>query len=723
MADGTSTVADGLAARGGRVAHTYYPVALLKLTVRLEDFTNEDGPRAVAQGAPVASQASALAKAAAAAKVDIDVLRALGEDVTETAGEAAALEAQAKAPPSGDQAPPNNVPPDPLTFTIPVVPLDAKVELNSFRIADKLQASFALQDLPLAPEIVRSMMVEAYIGTARAEDFGVPDRWIPSLLDPKFSLPMFRGYVDTADMEAGEDFQVSIQARSLEAVLMDGKINPRSKERRIRRTDSYRDPTTGKVIRGEKITSYVKRLLSTVPEFAGAKGGSLGVRIFPNYDAAKEPILSADIFLRSLQTAESRATAGGGPVQAAPPDVPGADPAAQVGAGTPVVPAATAGEMSPWDVIVRACELCGLLPTYDPSFLIRDDATGTVIRSADVILLVPPQTVKETPQEGLTIPGGARDGFERELTIGGAGAPLRTQVRFLVWGHNLKKMKTSRKFGQVKAPAVRVVSYNPDAAPDQRVVSAQFPKTMRGVHASAAGTGQGGTKTGHPPTNEVVTKVVQGIRDVRILEQIAVAAYHSISRHEVSVEIDTDEMSSYIDPTRPESHNENPDLLRLRPGSPCRVVVARRVVDPVNGDLAVDALSRLFDRRFDADFLRRALLGGSTGSALSARGRENVEATLQKIEDAYTRSRLTDWFFCRTVNHSWSVTDGYSCSMELANFVEARNLPANLSTQDKKTNDQKKLLVADRKTDVGSAQAILDDAAREVQVDLALRGR
>lgn len=725
MADeGTSPVAaQAMAAGQGRAKHTYYPVALLRLTIRLEDFSNEDGPRAVSDGEAAPSRQQALLAGASRAQADVEVRRALGDDVTEDAGAAAALLAAAQQAPSSDEsAPPNNVPPDPLTFTIPMVPLDMRVELNSFRIADKLQASFAMADLPIAPEIIRSMLVEAFMGTARAEDFAVPDRWIPDLLG---TPPMFRGYADTADMEAGDDFKVAIQARSLEAVLMDAKVNPRTKERHIRRTDSYRDPLTGKVTRGEKITSFVKRFLSTIPEFAGAKGGSLGVRIFPNFDPAQEPILSAGLFLRSLQSAESRAAAGGGSVQAAPQPVPGADPAAQVGEGTPLMPAATTGEMSPWDVIVRACELCGLLPTYDPSLIIQDDA-GKMIRSSDVILLIPPQTVKETPQGGLTIPGGPTDGFQRDITIGGAGAPLRTQVRFLVWGHNLKRMKLSRKLGKVKAPAVLVQSYDPDGGPGGRVLSAQFPKTPRGTRASAAGTGQGGTKTGHPPTTEIVTRVVRGVRDQRALEQIAVAIYHALSRQEVSVEIDTDEMSSYIDPTQPESHNENPDLLRLRPGTPCRVVVARRVDDPVNGDLAVDSLSNLFDRRFNADFLRRALLGGSTGAALSARGKQNVEETLAKIEQAYQRSRLTDWFFCRCVSHSWSVDDGYSLSTELANFVEARNLPSNLSAADSKANDLRKRKVASRigaDPNQAALQAIADQARADVEAVVSVRGQ
>lgn len=702
--------AAAFAAKRGRVKRTYYPAVLLRLTVRLEDFSNEDGETSVSQAVPATSPAARAAIDARAAGQDQAVLRALGDDDLADATAARAQAAQAAAPPTGaTSAPPNDAPPDDLSFKIDVVPLDAKIELNSFRIADKLQASFALQDLPIAPDIIRSLLVEAYVGTAAAADFGDPARWIPALAGTQ--APTFRGYADVADMEAGDDFKICIQARSLEARLMDAKIHPLTRERKIKRTDSYRDPS-GAVVRGEKVTSYLKRLIATIPEFSGALGDRIGVQIFPNFDGDQEPVLSAKLFLKALQSAQSRAQAGG-QVQGAPPGG-GVAPGQGDGGGTPAVPSPTPSEMSAWDVFVRASELCGLVPTYDPSIVMRDAKGDVVLRGADNILLMPPQTVKESPRDGLTIAGGPVDGFQREISIGGAGAPLRSEVRFLVWGDNLKRMKTSRKFGRVKAPAVRVVSFNPDAPANQRVMVAQFPTTPIGSGAvSASGTGRGRPGKGHLPTQEVITKVVRSIRDPAMLKQIAVSMYHAIARHEVSVQIETDELSSYIDPTRPESHNENPDLLRLRPGTPCRVMVARKIVDPASSasSTATDTLSSLFERRSNPAFLRKALFDSATArGVLSARGKEKLEDALRKIEQAYQTARLTDWFFCRVVNIDWSVEDGISLSMEMANFVEARGL-TNLSAQDKKDNDARKKVKA--------GAAALPDPRRQAAKDNA----
>lgn len=705
-----SPAAAQLSALQGRVKHVYYPTAVLRLTVRLDDFSNEDGGTAQSEAEPAPNARAESQVTSEEARQGAAEARALGDFDLEDQATARKVQADAAAPSTGaDAAPPNDVPKDDLSFEISVVPLELSVELNSFRIADKMQATFSLRDLPLHPNILRACLVEAYIGTARAEDFADPSRWIPSLLGTM--TPMFRGYVDEESMDVSEsDLTVQFEARSLEARLMDEKIHPLTKERRIRRTDSFKDGN-GHVVSGEKITSFLKRLMSTIPEFSGALGDSIGVRIFPNFDPAQEPILSSSLFLRSIQTAQSRAQAGG-QVQAAPPETGDQPPAVDPSVGTPVMPAPP-GEMSVWDVITRACELVGLLPTYDPSIRMTD-ADGTLVRGADNILLLSPQNLKETPSDGITIPGGPIDGFTRTISLAGAGSAVRTQVRFMVWGHNISKMKLARKFGRVKAPMVRVTCSDPDQKAGGRVLVAQFPKTPRGTNVAASGTGRGKAGKGHKPTMEVVTKVLFGIRDQAQLEQAAVAIYHSISRHEVTCEIETDEMSSYIDPTRPETHNENPDLLSLRPGTPCRVMVARRVVDPAVGTVGVDELSQLFDTRANPAFLRKALIGGSAGAALSATGKQRLEAALAKIENAYQSARLTDWFYTRVVHHKFSASDGYSVSMELANFIEARNLPSNLSPQDKAQNDKRKKAKRGTSPINGRDQAVQDGGRRVI---------
>lgn len=685
-----------VAERVGPVKNLFRAAAVARLLVRIEDFTNRDGPLAIRESEPSKTLVQLATSAVTDERAQRAQRRAAGEtdvlaDAQANLAETAAARAQAaQGTASAGSAPPGGAAADDLSFQVEFVPQDWSLECNGFRIADKAEVTCMFSDLPIDPELIRSVLLELYVGTVAVQDFAHPDRWVPQILG---TPPMFRGYVDPLDMDADESaMEIKLTADSIEKRLMDAKVNPLSKDRRIHAG-------------GEKLTAFVRRFLGTIPEFNGTLGDAMGVVMFPNVDPSKEPILDAKMFNKSLQSAQSQVQGGGGRVQGAAPApvAPGAD----VGDGAPALMPATpspTSELSVWDVITRACLLCGVMPVYDPTVVAIDAQGRRVPLGQNNLLLVPPQTVKQTPSGGLEIPGGPTDGFSRQMLLGGT-SPIRSDVRFFVWGRNIKSMKKSRKFArQLRAPRVRVIGYNPDAPAGQRKLTAVFPDTKRATAVSAIGTGKPGKK-GHVPIEEEVVRIVHGVRDQAQLQQIAVSLYHQIGHREISIIIETDEMSSFIDPTRPETQNENPDILRLRPGSPCRVTVGRSVTDPSRG-LLVNSLSQPFDSRFNAAFLRKALITDpGSGRFLTPAGRQRLEDALSRLEDAYAKAALIDWYYCVAVRHKWSKESGYSVEIELANYVEARSGPANLSTQDKATNDQKKLHKAGVKPD-GRAAAI-----------------
>ena len=94
-------------------------------------------------------------------------------------------------------------------------------------------------------------------------------------------------------------------------------------------------------------------------------------------------------------------------------------------------------------------------------------------------------------------PRGPVDGFAGDILVGAAGSTkVLTQVRFFVWGHNIKSYKAKRKYGRVeKAPRVRCIAYNNDAAGRQadddrrsfRPPSAGPPFPPRGIGAERQG--------------------------------------------------------------------------------------------------------------------------------------------------------------------------------------------------------------------------------------------
>lgn len=689
----TPAVPTGVAADAGSGAGSaekmYRPAAAIRLIVRLEDFSNDDGDEAQSEGAPAKTPGGKAISNLKGLQALQAVRRASGEfdanlDAQVTVAQKKAARFKAGKTDATQAAAPLGSGRDDFSIELRVVPTDLTLALNGFNQADKLDFEIPLANLPIPPDIVRSLFVEVFMDELAVNDFADPSRWIPKLYQ---SAPMFRGYADEEEMDTDESrLSIHVSAQSLEQRLMSLKINPFTPARRIAKG-------------GEPVTAYIQRLISTIPEFNGTYGAAIGVRMFPNVDPANVPKLDAKLFKRSLQSAQSRAQAGG-PVQGAPP--PGVDPAQDQSNGTPAgvgfaSPASQVCDVSVWDVITRAAWLAGVMPIYDPSIVVTDtDGTVQPI-GANNILLMPPQNIMETPQNGTTIPGGPPDGFEREITVGGTTKAF-TQCRFFVWGSNIKSMKTARKYGRIKAPRVRCIGHNPDAPAGKRTLTAVFPTTKRGTSVSAVGSGQ--TGKGHAPIEEEVVRLIKECRSQEQLQQIAVALYHTIGRHESVVTIETNDLASYYDPG---TGKPNPDVLRLRPGSPCRVTVG--IQDPASPQMVVNGLSELMSRRYNPAFLRKALLEsadsprfaasvvgaspvGVDGNSAAAKSR--IDDALAKLEKAFQSARLTDWFYCRAVEHHWNIEDGWSASIELATFQEARNLPQNLSAQDKALNDKLK---------------------------------
>ena len=353
-------------------------------------------------------------------------------------------------------------------------PMALTIEDKGFREADTLETSFPFVDMPLFPWMVREIRVEGWVGTVTSADFATPDRWHLEPRMSKTSVLRFNGYVDLAEMEADDTANmVHFKARSYVAVLIDGKINPHSKAYRIVNP------------KGERITEYINRILSLYPPTSGDTGGDQIRAYWYASPAEAEPTLSRKTLLRSLQTAKSRNQAGG----QAPGDLANAQPNPAGEAtdpngtgdtatgGTPGMPpqAATADGMSIWDLITQACELCGVIPMYKPSLPPFAGPDGKDIDTVNCLLVTPPEAFYDDMSSAVSIKGGARDGFKREFSYATGAGTFQSDVRFMVWGHNLAKMKLARHMGKVRPSAVEVRAYNPDASDTMRVMSARFP--------------------------------------------------------------------------------------------------------------------------------------------------------------------------------------------------------------------------------------------------------
>jgi hypothetical protein len=689
---------------GGSAPEVYRVMSVARLTVRLEDFTNDDGNLAQSETQPAhtptgrAQQALADQQALQAvrrASNEFDVL-ADAQVKLAAAGVAGAISGAS----TTSAAAPNDTAADPFTVVLSVVPTELNLVLNGLKSADQLRISLPLDAFPIDPALIRSLFVELFIDEVAVDDLTDPTRWLPKVYN---SPPLFRGYAPQDEQETDESsLMITIEAESLEKRLMDLKINPFTKARRIAKG-------------GDTIVSYVQRLISTIPEFNGKLGNPIGVRLFPNVAEDQVPRLDAKLFKKSLQSAQSRNQAGG-LVQPGPP--PGTDPGQDPGNGTPagvgfpgMSPAVA--DISVWDVVWRACVLSGVMPVYDPSIVATLPDGSTYPLGANNILLIPPQNIMETPDGGVSIPGGPVDGFSRDILLGSAGtAKVHTQVRFFVWGHNIKRQKVTRKYGRTeKVPRVRCIAHNPDAAAGKRTLTSIYPSVKRGTAVSARGSGKSGK--GHAPIEEEVVRIFHDIRSQAALDAIAVATYASIGRREIHVTIETDNMASYFNA---ELGQRTLDVLRLRSGTPCRVTVADQV-DGGSGSPVTNSLSDLFSKRGNPAFIEKAILRGpNSGAIVAADGWSGLQEACRRIETAYQSSRLTDWFYTKCVEIHGSSDAGFSASVELVNYVEARNLPANLSPQDHQRNNAMKAVIPGVAPDP-TDQAIAD------RTDAAIRAK
>jgi hypothetical protein len=620
-----------------------------------------------------------------------------------------------------------NGPGDDFSVQFVTVPAEMEIEDRGFREAAQLTATFPFIDMPLDPRIIRECRVEGYLGTVSSADFGTPDNWHLKAIPSKTCIRRFNGYVDMPEMEHSDSVAtIHIKARSYESVLIDGKINPHAPAYRIHGDEEF-------------LTTYINRILAQYPPTAGDAGGDPFQAVWFAADPAKEPKLGRKDLLRSLQTAQSRNRANGAqpgqepPIQSESPaaevDPNGTGDSAQGGQASMPSKSVTPDGMSIWDLITQACELCGCMPLYQPalsSASFNNDGTQTALTGsqdggkkiitfgqsktdiANYLLLSPPQCFMDDITDAhIRVAGGSRDRFTREFSD--ESGRWTSDVRFMVWGHNIKSMKLSRKMGRTRPTAVEVRAYNPDASATLRVMKARFPSTKGDIHAAAKGTGKPKGKSrkqtakGGGKVDIVRTFVLQGVRNQQQLEDAAVSIYHQLTRAELSIELETDDLSSYMDPdaslrtqTLVKCENDDPDLMRLCSGSPVRVVVASQKDD----NLVISSLSDFYGSK--GGNIRELIEKQRErwGNWLSTDGQNNttaIDQMAQRIQRAYDAAKLPDIFYVRSIKTHCSAEegDGFKATMELVNYMPD-NDPASMSDDDKAMNDRRKLKPAKR---------------------------
>ena len=194
---------------------TYYPSAKVRLTVRFEEYQDQEKEvRALAPKVPVT-----LAKGNSDSRADLVVK----EDPSAPPGVVRYMLVPSQGSPSGGKPQQQDKSSDDLTQIVGgIIPKKANLGLNGARQADTLSLTIRYMDCPVDPRAIRSAGVEFYLGTVPQEDYIrgiqgetrsvsiktkdsidvyqepvnlIPDSWTDAQQDPRTNL-RFQGFVD-----------------------------------------------------------------------------------------------------------------------------------------------------------------------------------------------------------------------------------------------------------------------------------------------------------------------------------------------------------------------------------------------------------------------------------------------------------------------------------------------------------------------------------------------
>ncbi len=550
-------------------------------------------------------------------RFDQDVLKTLEADAAGATPEQMAKAADGSTSPTGDAPRVLRVDP-PYSFITGRVPVKASVDLSGYRQAATFDCEFPFRDLPIDPQTVKAAAVEIYLGTvspiAMASAANPASEAVrlfgrQSVLRVRDTLGraidenlVLVGIVDSWKVShGGEGSTAHLHGRDMRAILIDTPVAllPGEADHFFEQIDMEED-----------IVGVVQAILKQHPLMAD-------VRVVCNeeeWDGGKIPSPAS-----SAATPRHRKGAKGTKKR-------------QVSSGQGEVP-----HLSYWDLIVRECYLVGAIPHW----------------VGFEILIRPAAAIFDQLRQGINPRGrptpfknGRPRGFDAQS--GKMMPPLA--VRKLVYGRDVKELNFDRKYGGYQKPKiVRVVTVD-DSSPkrgEDRLLVARWPPEDAKQKA--------GTKPSPGEAlaqKEILNIPVAGVRDKKQLERIARAVFEEIGRGEMGGSCNTPNLSSFG------GDNDDPDLLRLRPGDGVEFAVDTRVLGPVS-----PLISTL------TDTIRRPM-GEMVSELTVALG----DRMLARAVVAGARSARAQRFFrVSTVKFDWAAASGLKVSFDFQNYVVATN--------------------------------------------------
>ncbi len=501
----------------------YYPRARIRLTIRLEEFGDEDTPDSP-QMPPHFRKGKGIDPA-------IDHMTVNQDSTT------GAWFVGSAATPSGGtpQSPVSSS--DGRTFKIEgIAPTHLGVMKNGTRQADTCTITMRYLDFPLDPRAVRSMAVEAYIGTVQADQYAremagqndstspgvlnsIPDTYVDRFGRPRSNL-RFQGFADEIDVEFDEDGEplITIECTDNTSILLNADAPPKLSI----------SPT-------QPIDKAIADYLANFPQFAGLQ---------VQYQPVGSPVPKLSVALAKT---------------AFKPKL-GPPPAGGAGGG--------GGGQTKFAVFDYLTDVVGSL-----GLIMRVVGTTIVVQRPRTLYATKFSGRPDDPFTGRILPSGRV--VTNRLFIHGRNIlkqNFKRSLRQPSTHNNIEIRCYSGRKGQTLVGRFPLVSNTPPRGKKGK---------RKGPHGKVGGALVGRQKKIHPGDKadelwKVIT--VSGIEDEATLRAIAQSVYEQVSRNELCLRFQTISPASYG------GDNGDPDVLDMEAGDPIDVEVAR--ASPTDADSA-----------------------------------------------------------------------------------------------------------------------------------------
>ena len=556
-----------------------------------------------------------------------------------------------------------------------VVPNDAKLTLNSYRMADEVTVTIDADDIPLDPRVLRMVAIEVFMGALNPDDYAESLGTLysagevvllPEVEDGRSNL-VFRGFADDMSWSLSEDQQLTITARDITSILLDAEA-PQSIWRGSDKTTPL-DVAIIQAIDGDPAATpnpQVNRPQSNVVSLRAkvqraqrriasinAKAAALQARAATNPSQAanianKVALLQSDVVLLTSRSQRDAQQLAALTAQTDPPKHPGL-PAMR---GVRVVndtgaPLPTLGEIhgASWfdskgktkrSRVAGAKERIGYW-----------DAITDLVVAAGFICYV--RTPVQAANSGDTPPA--------EIVISTPRTYYDTadgDVREFRYGENVTQVSITRSFQGRNIPTGVLVS----------AVASETGETLTGAYPPIDTRGKP-VAVNRPALQEfgsqdraeytrILLDQIPGDNAQATLDRVAESVYEQLSRGEIEISLSTKRLAALPGGGFPVA-----DMLQLRAGDTIRIALLPASPDGDPGQPQVTTAGSYFALATTAqvDFLVRRGVPPAIAAA---------------VVSAYEDDRLQREFRVKEVAVNWSIDSGFDFDVQAHNYLDAR---------------------------------------------------